>query len=102
MRSGDGQLACKDGHEFSGSLPGLRDIKSSTDNPGPSSLTELFGYFEDSKSNTMALLRRVSSSSKIRESQYSLHVGALITTIGSWVCPKTRVRMSKAGLPHTI
>lgn len=62
MQSGDDQANRRDSHESLGTLPDSRDIRSPTTSQEPSSLAELFGYFEDSKSNTMALLRRVSGS----------------------------------------
>ena len=64
MQSGDGQLKHIDGHKLLDSLPDTKDRETPTNNPGSSSLAELFGYFEYSKSNTMALLRRVSTSDK--------------------------------------
>lgn len=62
MQSGDGQLKHRDDHQLIDSFPESEDTRSPSNNPGTSSLAELFGYFEDSKSNTMALLRKVSFS----------------------------------------
>ena len=62
MQSSDGQLKHRDDHELVDSFPESEDTRSLSNNPGTSSLAELFGYFEDSKSNTMALLRKVSIS----------------------------------------
>lgn len=47
----------------SGLLSDLKSIKSPTNTPRPSSIAEVFGYSEDSHTNTLALLLRVSPQS---------------------------------------
>ncbi|OCK74320.1 hypothetical protein K432DRAFT_386876 [Lepidopterella palustris CBS 459.81] len=55
----DAQLQYASGNEPVGALSDWNTRRNSTLNQGSDSLAELFGYFEDSESNTMALVRRL-------------------------------------------
>lgn len=79
--SGDGQLKHTDDHELIDFSPKLKEIRRPINYPGFSSLAELFGYYEDSKSNTMALLRRVSSTSLNIDPLYPLLLQAVVTIV---------------------
>ncbi|KAE8392852.1 hypothetical protein BDV23DRAFT_181267 [Aspergillus alliaceus] len=52
-----GESLHKDGDDHK-SLSTLSDLKENKNEEGPSSLVEHFGYFEESRSNTIALIRR--------------------------------------------
>ena len=61
MLRSDSQLGHEISHDLSTESPDPKEMRSPKNNSGPSSLAESFGYFEDSNTNTVALLRRVSA-----------------------------------------
>lgn len=62
MQQGENQWKLDVERGFSNSPPTLATAGTAKEEPEPSSLAEVFGYFEGSKSNTMALVQRVSNS----------------------------------------